>query len=244
MITRETKEKGGNPVQTQTKIALLVLTGMEILGALLLLRFAGGGSMIVKAAIIVAVVAISLGIDAAVLHGTSASVVSDAKKLKDADDYIKAFNAWLNEDTPFGEYIKIAIKQLESLKRKQKALRAVLDDSKDSPFLTTADEVDQYILANSKRILNRVMIYDQGDAHKYNMHVTYLQEILGENAHVLSDFENLILEVSQIGDDATAATPCLNELTNALRSVRNSGADAWEQPEQDHMDPPQQMMMQ
>ena len=69
-------------------------------------------------------------------------------------------------------------------------------------------------------------------------------EILGENAHVLSDFENLILEVSQIGDDATAATPCLNELTNALRSVRNSGADAWEQPEQDHMDPPQQMMMQ
>ena len=94
------------------------------IGALLLLRFAGGGSMIVKAAIIVAVVAISLGIDAAVLHGTSASVVSDAKKLKDADDYIKAFYAWLDEDTPFGEYIKIAIKQLESLKRKQKALRA------------------------------------------------------------------------------------------------------------------------
>ena len=69
MITRETKKKGGNPVQTQTKIALLVLTGMEILGALLLLRFAGGGSMIVKAAIIVAVVAISLGIDAAESRG-------------------------------------------------------------------------------------------------------------------------------------------------------------------------------
>ena len=167
----------------------------------------------------------------------------DATNVKDADDYIKAFNAWLNEDTPFENYIKIAIKQLESLKRKQQALRAVLDDSKDSPFLTTAAEVDQYILANSKRILNRVMIYDQGDVAKYNEHAAYLETILGEDAHVLSDFENLILEVSQIGDNATAAaTPCLTELTNALRSVR-SGAEAWEQQEQ-HFDPPQQMMMQ
>ena len=87
------------------------------------------------------------------------------------------------------------------------------------------------------------MIYDKGDSHKYNMHVTYLQQVLGENAHVLSDFENLILEVSQIGDDANAATPCLNELTNALRSMRSGADPAWEQPA-DTSEPPQQMMMQ
>ena len=231
-------------MQSKTKIALLVLTGLEILVALVLFNLLAKTSFAARIAVLIAVGLISLGMDAAVLHGNSASVISDAKKLKDADDYIRAFEAWLNEETPFAEYIKIAIKQLESLKRKQKALRAVLDDSKDSPFLSTADEVDQYILANSKRILNRVMIYDQGDAHKYNMHAAYLQEILGENAHVLSDFENLILEVSQIGDNATAAsTPCLTELTNALRSVRSSGAEGWEQPE-DTSEPPQQMMMQ
>ncbi len=231
-------------MQSKTKIALLFLTGLEILVALVLFNLLAKTSFAARIAVLVAVGLISLGADAAVLHGNSASVISDAKKLKDADDYIRAFEAWLNEETPFAEYIKIAVKQLESLKRKQKALRAVLDDSKDSPFLSTADEVDQYILANSKRILNRVMIYDQGDAHKYNMHAAYLQEILGENAHVLSDFENLILEVSQIGDNATAAsTPCLTELTNALRSVRSSGAEGWEQPE-DTSEPPQQMMMQ
>ena len=231
-------------MQSKTKIALLFLTGLEILVALVLFNLLAKTSFAARIAVLIAVGLISLGMDAAVLHGNSASVISDAKKLKDADDYIRAFEAWLNEETPFAEYIKIAIKQLESLKRKQKALRAVLDDSKDSPFLSTADEVDQYILANSKRILNRVMIYDQGDAHKYNMHAAYLQEILGENTHVLSDFENLILEVSQIGDNATAAsTPCLTELTNALRSVRSSGAEGWEQPE-DTSEPPQQMMMQ
>lgn len=188
------------------------------------------------------VVALSLGVDWFILHSNSASVVSDAKRLKTIDDYLRAFQAWKEEETPFTKYINMTLKQLESLKRKQKALRSVLDDSKDSPFLSTANDVDAYVLANCKRILNRVMIYDQGEPHKYNMHVTYLEEILGENAHVLSDFENLILEISQIGDDANAATPCLNELTNALRSVRRSSADMWEQT--DDSEPPQQMMMQ
>ena len=229
-------------MKNSTKILLAVMGIVEALLAVILFNALNTG-MLLKLLVVGAVVVISLIADGAILHAGSASVVSDAKKLKDADDYIKAFNAWLNEDTPFENYIKIAIKQLESLKRKQQALRAVLDDSKDSPFLTTAAEVDQYILANSKRILNRVMIYDQGDVAKYNEHAAYLETILGEDAHVLSDFENLILEVSQIGDNAiAAATPCLTELTNALRSVR-SGEDAWDQQNQ-HFDPPQQMMMQ
>ena len=230
-------------MKNSTKILLAAMAVVECLLAVILFN-ALNTSTPVKLLVMAAVVALSLIADGAILHSGSASVVSDAKKLKDADDYIRAFNAWLNEDTPFENYIKIAIKQLESLKRKQQALRAVLDDSKDNPFMTTAGEVDQYILANSKRILNRVMIYDQGDVAKFNMHAAYLETILGENAHVLSDFENLILEVSQIGDNATAAsTPCLTELTNALRSVRSSGPEAWDQQDQ-HFDPPQQMMMQ
>lgn len=211
------------------KIALLFLTGIEILGALLLFHLMGDAAMPVKLAALAAVVLISLSLDAAVLHGSSASVVSDAKKLRDADDYIKAFYAWLNEDTPFAEHIKIAIRQLESLKRKQAALRSVLDDSKDSPFFTTAQDVDAYVLSNCRRVINRVMIYDSAEPQKYNMHVAYLQQILGDNARVLSEFENLILEVSQIGDDQTAATPCLTELTAALRSVRSNGEEEWEE---------------
>ena len=230
-------------MKNSTKILMVALTaGEAVLAVSLYNILSKSGFTVGRYILLVGVLALSLGLDWLILHGSSASVVSDAKKLKDTDDYIRAFQAWLNEDTPFTEYIKLAITQLESLKRKQKALRVILDDSKDSPFLNTAGEVDQYILANSKRILNRVMIYDKGDAHKYNVHVAYLQQVLGENAHVLSDFENLILEVSQIGDDANAATPCLNELTNALRSMR-SGNDPWEQ-QNDSAEPPQQMMMQ
>jgi hypothetical protein len=232
-------------VKDKPKILIAALAAIESVLAVVLfsvlskLNLAGG----LKFAAVLVFIGIALVVDGLILHSNSASVVSDAKKLKDADDYIRAFEAWLNEDTPFTEHIKMAIRQLESLKRKQKALRAVLDDSKNSPFLSVADDVDSYILANCKRILNRVMIFDKGEPHKYNMHVTYLQDVLGENAHVLSDFENLILEVSQIGDDANADTPCLDELTNALRSVRNSGAEAsWNAPASGS-EPPQQMMM-
>ena len=229
-------------MKNSTKILLAVMGIVEALLAVILFK-ALNTSTPVKLLVVAAVVALSLIADGAILHAGSAAVVSDAKKLKDADDYIRAFNAWLNEDTPFENYIKIAIKQLESLNRKQQALRAVLDDSWDSPFLRTAAEVNQYVLANSKRVLSRVMIYDQNDPVKFNMHAAYLETVLGENAHVLSDFENLIVEVSQIGDDVNAAsTPCLNELTKALRSVRTSD-EAWEQQDQ-HFDPPQQMMMQ
>jgi cell division protein FtsB len=220
-------------VNNNGKTLIVVLTVIEVILALIVynvLNSVTAAALWIKYLAVFGIVAAGLAADIAILAGNRASVVSDAKKLKDTDDYIRAFHAWLDEDTPFAEHIKIAVRQLESLKRKQAALRSVLDDTKDSPFFSVAQEVDSYILANSRRILNRVMIYDQNEPHKYNMHVTYLQEILGQNAHVLSDFENLILEVSQIGDDAAeASTPMLTELTNALRQVRtNDEAAQWE----------------
>ena len=217
-------------MKTGTKIILAVLAcGEGLLAVVLYNLLSQLPFSFAKYAALIGVVVLSLGIDWLILHSSSAESISDAKKLKDADDYIRAFRAWLSEETPFAEHIKIAIRQLESLKRKQAALRSVLDDSKDSPFLSTAQDVEAYVLANCKRVINRVMIYDSAEPQKYNMHNAYLQQVLGDNARVLSEFENLILEVSQIGDDQTAATPCLTELTSALRSVRQNGEEDWEE---------------
>ncbi len=232
-------------MKSSTKLLMIALTAGEAVLAVSLYNILSQSDFTFgKYLVLIGVIALSLGIDWLILHQNSATAISDAKKLKDADDYIRAFEAWLNEDTPFSDYIRLAINQLESLNRKQKALRTIIDDSSENPFLTTAGEVEQYVLANCKRILNRVMIYDKGDSHKLQMHTTYLQGVLGENAHVLSDFENLILEISQIGDNATAAsTPCLTELTNALRSVRSNGPDDWDQHQNLTPESQQQMRM-
>ena len=237
-------------MKTSTKILLALLALVEGIVAVVLydlLARTGGGDSFWKFFVLFAVVGLSLGIDAMIIHFGSARQVRDAKKLTNTNDYIKAFEAWLWEDTPFTEQIKIALKQLDSLKRKQAALRSILDDSHDNPFLTVADDVNAYILANCKRILNRVMIFDRTEPHKFRMHAAFMQEVLGENAHMLSDFENLILEVSQIGDDANAPTPCLTEMTNALRQVRSGEAPVYQSRNagtQTEEQPPQQMMQQ
>jgi len=215
-------------VKFSRKLIMIGIAAAAAAAAIILFNISSGLNIVFRYALIVGIVFLALVLEYGVMHSGSAAVVSDAKRLKTVDDYIKAFEAWEYEDTPFVDQIKVAEKQLGSLKRKQAALRSILDDSKDSPFLTTAADVEQYILANSKRILNRVMIFDQGEPYKYNTHAQYLQGVLNENAKVLSDFENLILEVSQIGDDANAATPCLNELTAALRSVREP-EEQWNQ---------------
>lgn len=216
-------------MKKSTLITLILLTVGEGALAIYLYTILSATSFTFgKYLALLAVVALSLTVDWMILRGNSAAAVSDTKRLKDTKDYIAAFEAWLREDTPFPDEMKIAMKQLESLERKQKALEAILSNDSDSPFLQTADEVEAYILANCKRVLNRVMIYDPNEPQKYQTHLMYLRQVLGQNAHVLSDFDNLILEVSQIGEDHSgASTPCLNELTAALRSVRNGGEDAW-----------------
>lgn len=215
------------------KYILIAVCGM--LGGLIGYKLMNGEGLVPVAAIILTLVACGI-----VMKLSSAKSVSDPKKLKDINDYRTALNAWLSEDTPFTDQIRIAVSQIDSLERKEKALRSILDDSKDSPFLSTAEDVERYVLANSKRVLNRVMIYDGTDRNKLRDHAFYLQDVLQKNAKVLSDFENLILEVSQIGDDSSADTPCLRELTEALRGVREVNDEAaWQQMEAEQTPAPQ-----
>lgn len=209
---------------TLLKLILIAVSGTA--GGLVGYQLSNQEQIVPLIAVILTLIACGLA-----MKLNSAASISKPSKLKDLSDYRKALEAWISEDTPFTDQIRIAVNQIDSLERKQKALRSILDDTKESPFLSTADDVERYVLANSKRVLNRVMIYDGTDRSKLREHAFYLQDILQKNAKVLSDFENLILEVSQIGDDQSADTPFLRELTEALRSVRDMGDEnaAWEQ---------------
>ncbi len=213
-------------MKKSTLLTLILIAVCGTLGALVGYQLTNQEQIVPLIAVILTLIACGL-----VMKLNSASSISKPSKLKDLSDYRKALEAWISEETPFTDQIRIAVNQIDSLERKQKALRSILDDTKESPFLSTADDVERYVLANSKRVLNRVMIYDGTDRSKLREHAFYLQDILQKNAKVLSDFENLILEVSQIGDDQSADTPFLRELTEALRSVRDTGDEnaAWEQ---------------
>ena len=119
----------------------LVMIGIALaaaVAAVLLFNLTEALPTLTRILITAGVVLAALGADYAIMQSGSAAAVSDAKKLKEPDDFIKAFEAWEYEETPFTEQIKMAARQIQSLKRKQAARRAVLDDSKDSPFASRA----------------------------------------------------------------------------------------------------------
>ena len=136
---------------------------------------------------------------------------------------------------PFSPQLEKGLEQLDILRQKQNALSDLLKDSDDSPFLSVGSDVTTYILTNCKHILSRIIIYGKSNASEFDIHKASLQELLDDNSRVLTDFEHLMVEISQIGDDITAETPCLNELTEALRSVRKPGEDDWQTPQQMQM---------
>ncbi len=139
-------------------------------------------------------------------------------------------------DSPFTDQLLEAGEQLDTLEHKQIAMSELLNNIEGSSFLTVSEDVNKYVLKNANRILNRVIIYGASNPDEEDIHKSSLQELLDDNAKVLTDFENLLVEISQISDDITAETPCLNELTQALRSVRSTGGDDdWQQPQQMQM---------
>ena len=177
--------------------------------------------------VLIAAILATIGGCGAVMYFSSAEKLSNPKKLKTISDYRSALQAWRSEGTPFNDMIDIALSHLGSLERKQEALVSILDDSNEKTFLPISKEVEEYILANTKRLINRVMIYDGTDKSKFQTHISYLQSLVQQDAKLLSDFENLIVEVSQIGDITKEEMPCLKELTAALQSVRDD-SDVWE----------------
>ena len=61
---------------------------------------------------------------------------------------------------------------------------------------------------------------DQNDRELRRVHAAFLNERMDDNERVLRDFENLIIEVTQMDDGLPMNAPTLDVLASTLRSVR------------------------
>ena len=108
------------------------------------------------------------------------------------------------------------------MKRRQQTLCSLTEAT--SPIRSAGEDADKYILANFRRMLSRLMLYDATDAARRGQYTAAVQEILNDNERVLTDYENLIIEVSQLDAGADAASaPCLKELADALHNLHTPG---------------------
>lgn len=138
--------------------------------------------------------------------------------LKNPSDYTRALRGLPIGTMPLGLYAERAALQIEQLVRKQKGLSEML--GKEHPFLNSAHEAEAYILANCKKVLWRLKYCDQSDPQLCRLHAEYLQGVLDENDRILRDYEQLLIEVTQMDDDLPRTAPHLDVLATALHSVR------------------------
>ena len=133
-------------------------------------------------------------------------------------DYYAQLQMLNLESMPLGRFGIEAAEQIRRLDSKMDALRALLPA--EHPFFRNAADAEKYILENCKQILYRLKYCDQKDRALCRVHAKYLEARLAENEKVLRDFENLIIEVTQMNDDLPQQQPCLDVIADTLHQIR------------------------
>ena len=172
-------------------------------------------------------VAAFVGINYWILTGSGKRRHVSTDKLKDLDDYRDALEAWQEKQNPFNPELRQAVHQLDLFCQKQTALKALLGDNakeEGNPFLSVSEDVRHCLLSNMRKLLNRMTILDPTDQSKYPLHNEFVHHVLGQNKQLLSQYDNLIIEISQIGDSKDLENLHLDNITEALRELRDEHA--------------------
>lgn len=168
--------------------------------------------------------ALFIGVNYWILNDAGTNPGFHSGKLKDVDDYENALEFWVNKSNPFRNDAKAAISQLRVFRKKKYALKALLGDQakeEGSPFLSVSDDVESCLLTNMKRLLNRMTIIDPAERTKFPIHAEYIRHILAQNSQILTEYDNLVIEISQIGDSTNVQSLQLEAITQALRELRD-----------------------
>ena len=144
--------------------------------------------------------------------------VEQTEKLVTCDDYLSAFYRLHMNNMPLGRLGAEAVRQIQQLIHKQEALRAMLEPG--HPFLESGNNAQGFILDNCRHILFRMKYCDQNERVFLSEHELYITQKLKENEKILRDFEKLIIEITQMDDNAPRLQPHMDVLADALRSIR------------------------
>lgn len=170
--------------------------------------------------------AVFIGVNYSILSSSNTNPGFQSDRLKDAEDFQNAFVFWTKNATPFRSEMRTAYHQIEVFRKKHRALLTLLGDQakeEGSPFLSVSEDVESCLLTNCKKILNRMTIIDSSEKTKYPMHAEYIRRILSQNQQLLSEYDNLVIEISQIGDTSQVQSLQLEAITQALRELRDEG---------------------
>ncbi len=160
-------------------------------------------------------------------YSTTGKYGYDLDKLKSADDYKDALESKLNKKSPFYDEVKQSLSQLDSITRKTNVLSELLEQNNQQHFTALIDLSNQatnFMFNNIRKILNRIAILDSDVSSTLeNEHKEYMQRLLNSNENILSEFNKLLTEVSQMDDSSSSdesLSKVLNDMTKSLKTLR------------------------
>ncbi len=150
----------------------------------------------------------------------------DLDKLKDVNDYKQALESCYSKKSPFEKEISQAILQIVSIDKKNKVLNEILQQNNKEHFTALTDlgvQATSFLVNNVRKILNRIAIYDADMGENLSEeHKKYIQKLIVSNENILTEFNKLLTEVSQLDDTTTDDTlsNVLSDMTNSLKTLR------------------------
>lgn len=159
-------------------------------------------------------------------HSTTAKYGYDLDRLKSAPDYKDALESTLSKKSPFSQEVKQALSQIDSITRKRSVLNELLEQNNQQHFTALTDLGDQatnFLFNNIRKILNRIAIFDSDIGNSLeNEHKAYIKKLLASNENILTEFNKLLTEVSQMDNTTSddSLSNVLSDMTNSLKTLR------------------------
>ncbi len=123
--------------------------------------------------------------------------------------------------------IDIILEQIQRFKRRKEVMLLVSGTEDGAALENVVDLVEEALTGNVRRILSRAEIFDdQGIPDILRENIKYMEGLLFKNNEIMTDFETLITEVSQMGETGQEQDLSrLKDVINAMQSLRTGSED-------------------
>lgn len=213
------------------------------------------GESTIQAALGITIIIMSIGIflygNYSLLTTPKVQTAYILEELREPKEYIEALESYRYKQA-LSEQIDFAVGQIHRLKRKKESLDAVLfqnykENVDDIDGLKrVVDDTNSLLFENVKKILSRMSIFDDQEYMRlrntmsqsqvlssriqiYNQHISYIKALLDQNESILLEFDNLLIEVSKLGEqrdeESEEELSSLRDIVTALKQFKNGTSE-------------------
>ena len=148
----------------------------------------------------------------------------------------------LSDDNPiFVEVINQFLRKVDSFAQKEEALNALIsmNDDRSKRFLQERSQATtSFIIANAKKLIKALIAYNAMSKRNRPSSVDEIpavKEVMASLDDLTTNYDQLLEEVSKMGDDFNPEDPGLRDVVENLKEIRTSSNVEEDEPEEIHL---------